>query len=394
MDDFEQLKSWIETVRQHMPLLSKPQAVVLALWSFGIVVMQSCGLTTVTAFLAKLLECKEATMRQRLREWYWAQEDKQGEKRRELDVTLCFAPLLRWVLSWWPANEKRIALAMDATTLADRLVVLAVSVVYRGCALPVAWIVLKGNAKDAWKPYWLALLAHIKDSIPHDWFVLVTADRGLYARWLYRAIVKNHWHPFLRINLGAKCRPEGTHTFRWLSQFMPDPGAHWARRVTCFKSNPLDCTLLACWGEEHAEPWVILTDVVPEQADALWYSLRPWIECGFKQTKRSGWRWHRSRMTDPQRATRLWLAIAVATLWCVSVGGEVDATCPASTLDTLPETHVARRLATGHTRLRRLSCMRQGIIAILVALITDQMLPLGRFLPEPWPSSSVVNDTS
>ena len=314
MDDLEQLKSWIATVQHHMPVLSKPQAVVLALWSFGIVVMQSCGLTTVTVFLAALLKCEEATMRQRLREWYWDQKDKRGEKRRELEVSLCFVPLLAWVLSWWPALEKRIALAMDASSLADRLVVLAISVVYRGCAIPVAWIVLKANTKEAWKPHWLALFAHIKDSIPEDWFVLVTADRGLYARWLYEAIVKNHWHPFLRINLGAKCRPQGTHTFRWLSELIPNRGIRWSGRVTCFKSNPLDCTLLACWAEQHEEPWVILTDVAPEQADILWYSLRPWIECGFKYIKRGGWGWHRSRMTDSNRATRLWLAIAVATL--------------------------------------------------------------------------------
>jgi len=394
MDDLEQLKSWTETIQEHLPVLTKPQAVVLALWSFGIVVMQSCGLSTVTAFLAMLLQCKEATMRQRLREWYRDEKDKKGDQRQELDVTVCFAPLMRWVLSWWPEDEERIALAMDATTLTDRFAVLAISVLYRGCGLPVAWIVLQGNVQGAWKPHWMALLGYIQDSIPDGWCVVVTADRGLYAPWLYQAIVKNGWHPFLRINLGAKCRVEGTHRFRWLSELIPAPGKHWSGRVTCFKSKPLPCTLLACWGKQHEEPWVILTDIAPEQADVLWYSLRHWIECGFRHTKRGGWRWNCSRMTDPKRATRLWLAIAVATLRCVSIGGEIDATCTVSTLDALPEPYIARCLPTGYSRPRRLSCLRQGIIAILVALIRGQSLPLGRFLPEPWPSSSLVNDTS
>ena len=57
MDDLEQLKSWTEIVQRHLSVLSKPQAVVLALWSFGIVVTQSCGLTTITIFLALLLGC-------------------------------------------------------------------------------------------------------------------------------------------------------------------------------------------------------------------------------------------------------------------------------------------------------------------------------------------------
>jgi hypothetical protein len=86
MDDLEQLKSWMDTAQQHLPVLSKPQAVVLALWSFAIVLTQSCGLTTVTVFLAELLQCKEEAMRQRLRKWYQDEADKKGEKRRELDA--------------------------------------------------------------------------------------------------------------------------------------------------------------------------------------------------------------------------------------------------------------------------------------------------------------------
>jgi hypothetical protein len=393
MDDFEQLGSWTKTVQEHLAVLSKPQAVVLAMWSFAIVVTQSCGLTTVTVFLAELLQCKEDAMRQRLREWYRDEADKKGEKRQALDVSRCFAPLLRWVLCWWPADGKRIALAMDATTLADRFVVLAVSVLYRGSAVPVAWVVLRGNAKDAWKPYWLALFAHIKDGIPDNWFVLVAADRGLYARWLYDAIVKNHWHPFLRINLGAKCRPEGMHTFRWLSELIPAPGATWSSRVTCFKSRPLDCTLVACWEEGYQGPWVILTDVLPEQADVLWYSLRSWIECGFRHIKRGGWRWHRCRMTDAKRVTRLWLALAVATLWCVSIGGEADDTCSVSPLEVLDSLTV-RRPATNRSPSCNLSHLRRGLISILVALITGRHLPQGRFQPTPWPSSLAVNDTT
>src|SRR5262249_42746146 len=46
----------------------------------------------------------------------------------------------------------------------------------------------------------------------------------------------------------------------------------------------------------------------------------------------AGWPWHRSRMRDPERAARLWLAVAVATLWLVSVGGGAGETVGAGTL--------------------------------------------------------------
>jgi hypothetical protein len=88
--------------------------------------VQSCGLTTVAAFLANLLETKENTMRQRLREWYWGKKDKTGKCRQELDVTQSFVPLLQWILSLWQDTEnKQLFLAMDATTLGQRFTVLA-----------------------------------------------------------------------------------------------------------------------------------------------------------------------------------------------------------------------------------------------------------------------------
>jgi hypothetical protein len=119
------------------------------------------------------------------------------------------------------------------------------------------------------------------------------------------------------------------------------------------------------------------------------YSLRMWIECGFKQTKRAGWQWQATRMEDPARAARFWLALAVATLWVVSVGGEAEETLPASSFDELPPTHIARRncRTTARSRPRLVSCFRRGRLIILTALLIGQSLPRGSFSPEPWPES-------
>ena len=130
---------------------------MLALLSFGIAMTQSCGQSTLTVFLATLLGKKEDTLRQRLREWYWEADAKQGTKRQELNVTLSFAPLVLWVLSLWPQTQKRLAVAMDATTHKNIFTVLSISLVYRGCAIPVAWTILPGNCPGAWKPHWLRL---------------------------------------------------------------------------------------------------------------------------------------------------------------------------------------------------------------------------------------------
>jgi hypothetical protein len=86
--------------------------------------------------------------------------------------------------------------------------------------------------------------------------------------------------------------------------------------------------LLARWDKGYKDPWLIVTDLPVRRADVAWYGLRAWIECGKKDAKRGGWQWQQTKMRDPGRAERLWLAMAVATLWVVSVGCQAELTQP------------------------------------------------------------------
>ena len=171
------------------------------------VLARSCALTAVSAFLATWLRRKEDAVRQQLREFCYEATAKRGTARHALVVEPCFVPLLAWVVGQWEGTQ--LALALDATTLGTRFTVLALSVVYRGCAIPVAWTVLAATAKHAWRREWLRMLRQVRRAVPRAWTVLVLADRGLYARWLFRRITRLGWHPFLRINTGGTFRPTG-----------------------------------------------------------------------------------------------------------------------------------------------------------------------------------------
>jgi hypothetical protein len=108
-------------------------------------------------------------------------------------------------------------------------------------------------------------------------------------------------------------------------------------------------------------------------------------------TKRGGWQWQRTRMRDPHRAARLWLAVAVATLWLLSVGGMAEETLPVSTLLPLTNADYPSARPRQATCLRLVSVFRQGWSTILVALLNHHRLPLGRFIPEPWPQTVQAN---
>ena len=171
------LLSWTAMVSTQMSHLSQPQARVLALWSYGIAMTRSCGRRTVATFLALLLGQKVATLEQRLYAWCCEASHKAGPKRQALEVTTCFVPLLHWIVLLWSGTQ--LALALDATALGTRFVVLAVCVVYRGCAIPVAWTLLPANPPGAWRREWLRVLRRLRPAIPPDWTVLVLTDRGL-----------------------------------------------------------------------------------------------------------------------------------------------------------------------------------------------------------------------
>ena len=385
MSRHDGLSQWTDCVSTNMPHLTKPQATVLALWSFGIACTRLCGRGTVATFLALLLGQKVANIEQRLYEWCLDAPDKAGAKRTDLEVTTCFVPVLAWIVRLWTTTQ--IALTIDATSLGDRFVVLAICVVYRGCAIPVAWTILPAGQKRAWRREWLRMLRVLRPVIPRTWIVLVLADRGLYARWLFRRIVRLGWHPFLRINQGCKFRPAGQAQFVWLRDLVGQIGMRWRGRGIAFASS--DChlasTLVAWWGPDHTEPWFVLTDLPPDDCDAQWYALRGWCEQSFKCGKRGGWQWQQTQMHDPARAARLWLALAVATLWMLTVGSDLELG-PTDDCPDLPDLEpILGVRATQRPRAIRL--FRLGWLWLLVQLLHGQPLPVPRRLvPEPWPA--------
>ena len=184
-------------------------------------------------------------------------------------------------MAGWSGTQ--LALALDATPLGQRFVLLVISVVYRGCAVPILWKGLPAGLKHPGKPEWLALLKAVRGRAPPTWTVIVLADRGLYAQGLFEGIQGLGWPPLLRVNAKGTFRPAGwVHRYP-LTHWTPTMGCRWQGRGAAFaaKTTRLECTLLAYWGEGHQAPWLILTDVPPQAAKAWWYGLRAWIEQGF-----------------------------------------------------------------------------------------------------------------
>jgi hypothetical protein len=369
----------------HFHGLSPVFVSLLALWSFGMILARRTGLDTVASHLARLLGQADNTLRQRLREFYQEAPAtagaQRGRKRTDFDVSDCFAPLLRWLLSLWSC--RRLAVALDVTNLGERFHILCVSVVYGGSGIPVAWKVLHGNRQDPWQPHWCELLKRLRGEVGPDGTVVVLSDRGLESARLFQALVDVGWHPLLRVKAAGTFRPAGRAHWYTFKSFTPYIGARFAAVGLAYKTadEPLGWTLRACWGAGHAEGWFLLTDLAAGSASACWYAFRSWIEQGFKRIKGGALHWQNTRMSDPGRVGRLWPAIAVTLLWLVVIGASVDSDERKETIAFVgagaagPEGPAARR--------QRLFAV--GLAEWLAAQLSGRPLPVGKLAPEPWP---------
>jgi hypothetical protein len=87
----------------------------------------------------------------------------------------------------------------------------------------------------------------------------------------------------------------------------------------------MEGTLLVRWEKGYEKKLAVVTNLPPSGANVAWYQMRFWIEDEYKNHKSGGWGWEQTKMTDPRRAQRLWLAMAVAMQTAVLVGGQIEA---------------------------------------------------------------------
>ena len=87
-----------QTIETHLPHLSQPQLTGLVLWVCGAILAGSACQNAVASALSPWGSWNN--LRQYLREWLYDGSGRTSPCQTRLDATLCFAPLLRWVLAW------------------------------------------------------------------------------------------------------------------------------------------------------------------------------------------------------------------------------------------------------------------------------------------------------
>lgn len=352
-----------ELTETFLPHLRPAQHRGLGLWVTGLLAAESgCERAVLTAL--EPLGLPEHATRAALREWLYEGSDRAAPCATSLAVEGCFAPLLGWVLDWWVGDT--LPLAIDATSLRGRQVVLSISVLYRSNAIPVAWVVLPDKGKGKWLPHLERLLTLLAPAVPAGMTVLVMTDRGLWSPRLWRQIRENGWHPLMRIRPDATFAPVGQRRQR-ARELVPGAGWCWVGDGVAYKEKAkrLAATLVVVWGEGQKDPWLLLTDLDPDAVGVSWYGLRVWIELGFRALKSLGWHWERTRRVDPARIGRHWLVLAIATLLDLAVGTRLEDAAQRG----IPPGRLRRPRTAPPVRSRRTSVFARGVAWLRVQVV-------------------------
>jgi hypothetical protein len=310
MSQPEVLCRWTSRISSRFPHLSKPQALVLALYSLGIALAKRCALAATAEALAVL--GKPDTVERRLQRFL---------SNTRIDWAVSSQALAAWVLEAFSGSIA--VLLVDETSLQDKLKVMSVCLAYRGRAIPLAWWCYPPRQ---WPKPQVALIGQLLQQVaavmPADKTVVVQADRGIgCSPGLLRRIKALGWYYLVRVQGQVRLRLADGRCVAF-RELVSRPGQQWSGWAWAFKkAHWQPCWAVAYWKRPHEQPWLLLTNW--PQAQGQWYAVRMWEELAFRDLKSCGWQWQRSRVWGPAHANRLWLVMALAYVWTLSLGTQV-----------------------------------------------------------------------
>jgi hypothetical protein len=235
-----------------------------------------------------------------------------------IDARLYFLPFVTTLLA--TLAQTTLFLVMDASVVGRGCITLMASVVYKGRALPIAWIVVKGKKGHLKEEIHLKLIEQLHQIIPEGAQVVFMGD-GEFDGIKLLAIVYGHgWKYVCRTGKDSVLFKGGKKS-SFGEVFLPQgqPPVSLPDVFFTLKAyGPVHAILW--WDKKYKEPIYLVTNVESTQEACNWYKKRFRIETFFSDQKSRGFFLHNSLLSDPKRLARLMIAACLAYIWIVFLG--------------------------------------------------------------------------
>ena len=232
-----------------------------------------------------------------------------------------YAPLARAALADWQPTG-RLYLALYASVIkGSPYVLVRVSLIYRGRAIPLAWRVLEHASASVGFADYVGVLEQTCACLPVGLEVVLLADRGFDHAELFRWLQRHRWHYRIRLTCDTLIHLCDGRMLPVGRLRPPRGAAHFYHGVRVLEAGLGPCHLAtAQLDQPNQEPWYVLSDEPTDVKTLEEYGLRFDLEENFLDDKSNGFQVEASRLTTPAALERLFLILAVATLYFTSVG--------------------------------------------------------------------------
>jgi len=246
------------------------------------------------------------------------------ENDQSLEATSCVHPLARMRLQF--GRPDRLILIIDPTTQDDRVVMLTVSVWYRGRALPLAWAIWPAQQPLTDVGFWervAALLQIVAELLPVGVPVVWLADRAFGSPAFTDLLEPYGWDYVVRVQGQTRFRDQQGHEVQ-IAILVSQPNKRTKRYGQVFKKRGWRwASVVAFWGQRHNSPLCLVTSLPPRWDIIALYRRRYPIEAMFRHYKSYGWQWELGQVTDLAHLERLLVGMALATWVVLLVGTQV-----------------------------------------------------------------------
>ena len=239
----------------------------------------------------------------------------------KVQVQPVYAPLLRAALRHWQ-TVGRVYLALDVSVIkGSPFVLIRVSLIYRGRAIPLAWRVLRHASATVGFTDYKAVLEQAHSCLPAGLTVVLLADRGFVHAELVQWLRQAHWHYRLRLTGDTLIHLPDRRVIAVAQLRPPNGEAHFYHGIRLLGQalGPLHLAL-AQLDAPNQDPWYLVSDEPTDLTTLDEYGQRFDVEENFLDDKSNGFQVEASRLAQPEALERLFLVLAVATLHCTSVG--------------------------------------------------------------------------
>jgi hypothetical protein len=313
MDPLGVWQGWSREVGRIVPGIGVWHQRALALFSLGVASVKQCGAARVAAVVPGGATVPSTTRR-----------FERMLANDRLDVRAARGAVGAAVLE--QGRGRTLWLALDEThqghtETGARLGMLALRLVYRERAIPLAWICYRPGAAEASFPVLIGrLIAEVASRVPPDTQVVLLTDRGLSWPSLLDQCRRLGWSFLCRVQESTRvetadgqCGP--------IRDRAPRPGTRWQGRGRAFlKAGWRAVNVVAVWRRGDATPWLLVTDLDPAWVRCTQYRHRMDEEESFRDDKTAGFDWDASRVRDPAHMDRLLLILQFAALFVLAQG--------------------------------------------------------------------------